>query len=485
MWPYVNRMSDIVKELQQEDKGQLKSCLTYIDNMIPIGKNIAIFITEVRSNIIMRLSLMIRGKTFYVIPTTMTSSEIVSCLTEISNPIVITDNIDNIKCNSNFAQIEEYDIVSSYYLSNDISLEIEPSFKMILYSDTLQYVSTNEYNFIAVFENLISYLKKEGLLDKIPYIYNITDDFFIYYLALMYFGITPNEVNNQVGKYPKTEKDKILFITYEDYRNIWKEVLSLTLQNKLLFKWFFDRWLGRIIIYLIVRKFEKYFNPFKNIIVLGLITDPILAEISEKLRHSLVYNTYGEQNSLMFFGISKKPGHIYIVPSLSTLSVSLKDNRKKYLILSDEKKISSTETSQLVMTVGGPNFLKSITTNALFTMNGSFAKFLGHAFSNGVCPAYVESIFNSFPFIKDCALVWWKEKYILLLDVDEAMLDANRINWNFFKKIMKGQVQKVNQELLPEEIQISTFGEIPSMILRYNRWGLLDKEFLYKVEHFN
>jgi len=49
---------------------------------------------------------------------------------------------------------------------------------------------------------------------------------------------------------------------------------------------------------------------------------------------------------------------------------------------------------------------------------------------------------------------------------------------------MKGQVTKVNQNLLPEEIQIKSFGQIPSTIVRYNRLGQLDKEFLYKVEYF-
>ena len=128
------------------------------------------------------------------------------------------------------------------------------------------------------------------------------------------------------------------------------------------------------------------------------------------------------------------------------------------------------------------NALRS--THSLFVVKDGYAKFLGYAFNNGVCPAYIESIFNSFPFIKDSAVVWWRNNYILLLDVDEPILDANRINYLFFTKIMKGQVTKVNQNLLPEEIQIKSFGQIPSTIVRYNRLGQLDKEFLYKVEYF-
>jgi len=498
MWDYVNRISDIINELSLKDRNELSGCLDFIENKIKVEDTPVVFITNINSNVIMRLALMTAGKVFYVVPTTMTSSEIISCLTEIVNPVVITDNIENIKCNIKFAKIYEYDIVCNFY-SGDFSLssyKIEQSFKMILYSNSLNTISTDQHIFIAIFDNLIETLKKENLLNKaLHYACDFKDDFFIFYLVLLYsnknivsFNISSDLLySNTINKKNKTANNsRVLYISYQAYRDIWKEVLSSTLQNKLLFKWFFNKWLGRIIIYLIIRKFERYFKPFKNIIVIGLITDPILAEVSEKLRHSLVYNTYGEQSSLMFFGISKQPGSICLSPSLTTLSMSLKDNRKIYSILSDKENISSsTETSQLVMTIRGSNFLKSITTKDLFTVKNGFAKFLGYAFSNGVCPAYVESIFNSFPFIKDSALVWWKNKYILLLDIDEAMLDANRINYLFFNKIMKGQVKKVNQELLPEAIQISTFGQIPSMVLKYNRWGLLDKEFLYKVELFN
>lgn len=217
--------------------------------------------------------------------------------------------------------------------------------------------------------------------------------------------------------------------------------------------------------------------------MLGIITDPILAEVSAKLKCCKVYNTYGEANSMMAFGISHKPGYINLVPGLKTISMSLKDNTRIFSILSDKKIIStSIETSNLIMTMRSTYYLKSIITNSLFTVIGQTAKFLGHAFSNGVCPMYIESIFNSFPFIKDSVLIWYKGKYILLLDVDEAILDANRINYLFFNKIMKGQIEKINKDLLPETIQIMSFAQIPSAILRYNRMGLLDKNFLYNVE---
>ena len=490
MISYAETMSNIISGLDKYDRIHISRLLDIIEHKVG-DKTPVIFISNPHVHVMARLSLMLSGKIFYVIPTTMTNNEIISFLTEIPQPFVITDNKDNIKSNSNFAKIYE---LETYPIdinnSPDTIITIEESFTMFLYDTSGKIVHINEDIFAVLYENAYELLSNNKLLNK-PFLCAEVNDFFLQYLIIYISRIKTtsssfilNEESLFLNK-SNTKSNNTLYISYQSYRNIWKEVLSLTLQNKLFFKWFFNKWLGRIIIYIIIRKFEKYFKLFNKIVVLGLITDPILAEISEKLRHSKVYNTYGETSSLMLFGISNKPGQIELRPGLQTISVSLKDNRKAYSIISEKYiESSSTKISQLVMTIRGERFLKSITTNSLFVVKDGYAKFLGYAFNNGVCPAYIESIFNSFPFIKDSAVVWWRNNYILLLDVDEPILDANRINYLFFTKIMKGQVTKVNQNLLPEEIQIKSFGQIPSTIVRYNRLGQLDKEFLYKVEYF-
>lgn len=493
MGAYSILIQELIKSLPPWYKIQLLKCLKFINTLdrdIAYPYSPVIFIEDVRYNILMRLALMIKGKIFYVIPTNMTKIETLSYLTEIHRPYIITDSKISVKGDSIFAKIIEFNTILEIEPSVDADIfDISPSFVMILYSDTLQRVATNQLNFTIAFKHLESSLNKEKLLSKVHYFYNLTDEYFIYYLVLLHHGITPYIMSNKYeiihdGKL-KFYNDRVLYIPYEEYRTVWREILSGTLQNKLLFKWFFHKCLGRIIIRLIIKKFERYFKSFKHIIVLGLITDSLLAEISEKLRHSTIYNVHREQQFLMFFGLCKKPGYVSMLPNLHTLSVSMTQSKKKYLLPSDNKITTSNETSELVLMYKDYDSIRSIPTYALFTTHGNYAKYVGYAFSNGVCPAYIESIFNSFPFIKDCALIWWQGKYFLALDVDEAILDANRINYLFFDKIMKGQIKRVNQEMLPEEIQISSIGQIPATALKYNRWGLLDKNFLYKVEFLN
>jgi len=493
MGVYFTLIRELIKSLPSWYKIQLIKCLKFINTLdrdVAYPYSPIIFIEDVRYNILMRLALMIRGKTFYVIPTNMTKIEIISHLTEIHKPYIITDSKISIKSDSIFAKITEFNTILEIEPNANADIfDISPSFMMILYSDIMRKVATNQLNFAIAFRHLESSLGREKLLNKVHCFYNLTDEYFIYYLVLLRHGITPYNINKRYeimhGEKFKLENDRVLYIPYEEYRAVWREILSDTLQNKLLFKWFFHKYLGRIIIRLIIRKFERYFKSFKHIIVLGLITDSLLAEISEKLRHSTIYNVHREQQFLMFFGLCKKPGYISMLPDLHTLSVSMTQSKRKHLLLSDNKITASDETSELMLMYRDDDSIRSIHTHVLFTPHGNYAKYVGYAFSNGVCPAYIESIFNSFPFIKDCALIWWQGKYFLALDVDEAILDANRINYLFFDKIMKGQIKRVNQEMLPEEVQITSVGQIPATALKYNRWGLLDKNFLYKVEFLN
>lgn len=494
MLNYQHTIKKIIDTLSEDMLGDLLCAIPYYKSLCEEYpyKNFVVFINDKRWNIIVKLSLMLLGKRFIVVPTTMTNDEIITSLTDTVNSIIITDDILNVKSKNSF-----FKVIVAFPITilgeepipyNDLESMFSNSWEMILYSLDRKKVYISNYTFALLYDNLEANLHQYSMFSsKNNLIYASVDDFFIYHL--LYFVDLKDEpyiCNLDKEKLDKTTKRvSNLMISYENYKEIWKEVLSLTLQNKILFKWFFNKLLGRIIMFVIIRRFEKYFRRFRKIIVLGLITDPILAEVSEKMRHLKVYNTYGETSSMMAMGISDKPGHINIIPGLKTISVSLKENRKIYYILSNKETISSSnETSQLVMSFRGSDFLKNITTTALFTIKEGYAKFLGYAFKNGVCPAYIESIFNSFPFIKESVLVLWKDNYILLLDIDEAILDANNINYLFFQEIMNGQIAKINKDVLPKAIQIKNFAQVPEAIKRYNRLGLLDKEFLYKIEHF-
>lgn len=488
---YTDLMSVVIKSLshfQRQIISELElilkvKCLNNYD------RTIVLFIHDQELHFYTRLILMLYGRDFVVIPISMSNSEIITSIAETVKPLIITDSKKNIKSNSSVAKIFEIPEIhttvkgESYIEISDIL----PHWDMTLYTEKREKVIVSDDIFAILVENLYENIRSNSLEKNPISICAPIDDFFIYYFTA--YIVKPRNVQfideQCIVSRRKPEQNSTLFISYKSYREIWKEVLSLTLQNKILFKLFFNKLLGRIIMFVIIRKFEKYFRNYKNLVILGLVTDPMLAEISEKLRRTKVFNTYGEANSAMAFGMSNKLGFIDIIPGLKTISMSLKDNRKVYSIFSDGKITSSSvETSQLVMTIRDGLSLITISTSSLFMVKNGYAKFIGYSFSNGVCPMYIESIFNSFPFIKDSALVWYKRNYILVADIDEPILDANRINYLLFSKIMRGQVNKVNQDLLPDSVQIKSFGRIPNTALRYNRMGLLDKDFLYKVEFF-
>lgn len=477
MISYQSTIRTILRALSTEDKEELSILVAYYGRQIEDDETPIIFIKEDKEHVLCRLALMILGLDFAVIPTTMSNAEITSSFTDFSKGVIITDNIENVESKSLlFRTLDFYP--DNYNIKSEIFDEEEyPNWTMILYDTKRNQVMINNTLFSLLYANLEMNFQKYGMhYQRECSILAESEDFFLYYLVSRSQSKIPFIVNEY-------DKEQLLLISYNNYKAIWKETLSLTLQNKIFFKLFFNKIIGRIIMLLVVRRFLKRFKLFKRIVVLGLITDPILAEVSEKLRSKKVFNTYGETSSLMATGMSQKPGHISIIPGLSTASISLKESSKNFRILSKDNDVNTFDrVSNVMLSFRTNNLLLNVISDSLFIINGDYAKFLGHAFTNGVCPIHIESIFNSFPFIKDSALVLWKGNYHLLLDVDEAMLEANNINYMFFNKIMKGQVDKMNELVLPKAIQIKTFGQVPCSVPNYNRLGLLNKDFLYNVE---
>lgn len=493
MRTYQQTMLHLVEELSNKDQCDILDLMQYHKEIIK-DKTPIVFVEDPKLHLLTRLALMTAGINFIVVSTKMRSEETTLCFMDnINYSLILTDCPKKIK-NSSLFRIISADLLphEEFYHESDLcdvdhfKNYVFPAFYMTIYDVDRKPIHIDSDKFYLLYENLRENLQKNGLIGE-NFCFSRPDDFFIYFVC----GIdTSLDILVNRNVFSLTKEDfrqrfsKNLFISYEHYKNTWRHLYSTSLQNKLLFKWFLNKILGRIIMIVLIRKFEKIYKQFNNIVVLGLITDPVLAEISEKLKNIVVYNTFGETNTMMATGISKKPGCIDIIPGSSTASISLKETRRNYSVLLNEKFTrSSNSVSNLVLRFKENHSIFGIYTESklLFTFEDNHAKLLGHAFKNSICPAYVESIFNSFPFIKDSVLVLWKGFYILLMDVDTDMLDANNINYFFFEKIMKGEIDKINKELLLNTIQIKHFSKVLELHKRYNRLGQLDKDFLYNV----
>ena len=183
MISYTETMSNIISGLDKYDKIYISRLLDIIEHKVG-DKTPVIFISNQHVHVMARLSLMLSGKIFYVIPTTMTNSEIISFLTEIYQPFVITDNKDNIKSNSNFAKIYELEIYP-IDINNppDITIIIEESFTMFLYDTSGKIIHITEDVFAILYENAYELLSNNKLLNK-PVLCAEVNDFFLQYLII-------------------------------------------------------------------------------------------------------------------------------------------------------------------------------------------------------------------------------------------------------------------------------------------------------------
>jgi hypothetical protein len=92
--------------------------------------------------------------------------------------------------------------------------------------------------------------------------------------------------------------------------------------------------------------------------------------------------------------------------------------------------------------------------------------------NNGVIvfPETLEKIINSYSFIKECALLKFNQKVVLIVNSHREILDSNKINWGTFKGIISSLVDVLNKEL-PETYKIKGFTIDDTTLIERDRNG--------------
>lgn len=495
---YTNIMSSIIKGLNDSAKMTL-SMYIHKFSFIPLGLTPAIYVTGTNKHILVRLSLMILGRSFVVIPTNMDKSSTSTCLVNCNKDgIIITDNTNRLgSINENFLSernpllniinINNLDVESYQYTPfTGVKGVIYPDFNMKIYDLNMKLVSTNSSIFAILFFNLKRDLIANGvLLNKeadISHNWKIkanVEDFFIYYLLLI---SCDKLLDNPFTGITCKKHTGNLFIPYYIYKEYWDNIVETTLRNRIAFSLYFSKLFSGIILQIMMYKFKRIFKDFKNVIVLGLITDDILSKVSSSFRNIQILNTYGETQSLMAMNVSNKPGYIMDIDLKegSNCTKIMLESNKKGISLID---ISILEKSSLSFFDEKTSTLTTLISSSLFKREGKYGKYIGHSFLDGICPETIESIFNTFPFIRDSILVRNSHgSYTLLIDTREDIFDTNYISYNRWEKMFNVLLDKVNSLFDNTSFRINGFGPIPSDLKNHTRLGLLDKSNFYEME---
>jgi long-subunit acyl-CoA synthetase (AMP-forming) len=87
-----------------------------------------------------------------------------------------------------------------------------------------------------------------------------------------------------------------------------------------------------------------------------------------------------------------------------------------------------------------------------------------------VFPETLEKVINSYPFIRNCVLLTFDNKMVLVVHPYPNILEANRIPWGMFKSIMRKQITELNKEL-PELYKIYREPVITTSLIEQDRNG--------------
>jgi hypothetical protein len=87
-----------------------------------------------------------------------------------------------------------------------------------------------------------------------------------------------------------------------------------------------------------------------------------------------------------------------------------------------------------------------------------------------IFPETLERVVNSYPFIKECVLLTFMEKTVLIVNPHSGVLDSNRLNYGMSHCIIRKMIAELNEEL-PDEYRIRGFVIDDTSLIEKDRNG--------------
>ena len=353
----------------------------------------------------------------------------------------------------------------------DVDIPIEIDFTIKSYSPYPTKISTIDCEmFNIMIESLIEDLNTHDLIKStdvgcIPFISN-NPDYLLYFIAIRIAtenSILPTEedVNLPIDckkTYVTHNRANTIFIPKKEFCDIWDNKVMSLFEHKWIFKGYLkERWYVNL---LIKRRIKRLFKGFSNLVIIGLLGNVFMTNILKNLSFINVYTIIPIKKGLFYGSISKyfycivPAGGEYRQESFMLLKNSMYALTYK-LFNVDNKDIFTLADSYLRFEKG-----KTIHVNGQNKYQYDILGNIQNCFSSKntyIFPETLEKVINSYPFIRNCALLTFNNKLTLVINPNMNILDSNRINYKMFYNVIQKQIDALNEGLLPDEYKIRGF----------------------------
>jgi hypothetical protein len=319
--------------------------------------------------------------------------------------------------------------------------------------------------------NLINYFESGA----IPFISN-NPDYLLYFIALKLtirqWGdkriLSEKDDINYPLEHSKSYREhndyKTLSIPKKEFIELWDNKIQTIFEHKLFFKLNLKHsWVVNLFI---KRRLNKLFKGFSNLLIIGVLPNAWMIDILKTLRHVKVYTIFPIKSAMYYGAISDSFEYVFPDNTEWKLERFIEGNNKTHLLSS---KLFDTENETVCcISDAGDRFSMKVIHNSS-NINTNKYYLLGNiknSFNNKnvyIFPETLEKVINSYPFIKDCALLTFNKKVTLVINPNQQILDSNRINNGMFNCIIQKQIDTLNKEL-PDEYQIRGFVVSTSLI---------------------
>jgi hypothetical protein len=321
-----------------------------------------------------------------------------------------------------------------------------------------------------------------------PFLSN-NPDYLLYYMALKInpcgsSRILPTGDDIQLvlenrGLYFEHNHSDTLFIPKKDFLTLWEKNISSLFENKFIFRSYIRRkWLVNIVI---KNKLKKLFKGFKKVLIIGTIDNSYIVSVLQNLQFVKFYSILPNRSALMYGRVSNSLDTIVLGTNTCRQDIikEIAYNgpfKGKPICTLNSRLYNPVREGVYALIDPSNRFIEGTPIKAsngdedkkclyyLGDIRNSFVRKDGYIF-----PETLEKVINSYPFIKSCALLTFRNKMILIVTPTQNVLDSNRINQGMFGEIIQNQIDSLNKEL-PESYKIQGF-VVTMKLIEHDRNG--------------
>jgi hypothetical protein len=375
----------------------------------------------------------------------------------------------------------------------EVDEPIDTDYTVLTYSPyptKINKISSDAFEILV--NSLIEDLNQSGLIKYkengiIPFI-STNSDYLLYFIALKLtyhkWGVKRSLTTKFNPDFPIKNREQYwqhstfstLFIPKKEFLQLWEDNVMSLFEYKFVFKSYIKRkWLVNL---LVKRRLKKLFKGFSNVVIIGMLDNLYMIDVLKNLSFVKVY-TILPIASALHYG-PKLSNFESIIPSSKSHKVErfVADGRNKHGSVYSLYTTLFEDFSSEKFKISDSKSKFQLKINNQFDDYGSISEYfylgdINNAFnSNDICifPETLEKVINSYPFIKECVLLTFNKKIILLINARQNILDSNRINSGMFKSIIQSQIDTLNKEL-PEEYRIRGFAKDFATLIDKDRNG--------------